>query len=161
VKREALPQLRAHRTTIWAAWLRDDIGLGNGGFHAPSLVAARLSGGAWSLPRRSGRDAGAQPKAIEVGFSLLAVSHDVAWLAWTVRRDGDRSRASATSSLAVRSAGAGRRRMPSRTTRSPRTRPLRRVDHGRADRDLRVRQCAEPGARVRWTGSAWSDSRTT
>ena len=88
---ERLPQIsRAPDGTIWAAWLRDDNRIGSGSFHAPSLLAARLSGGAWSLPETVAVETPAlNEKALEVDFSILAVSHDEAWLTWTVSVDGD------------------------------------------------------------------------
>ena len=88
---ERLPQLsRAPDGTLWLAWLRDNNQLGVGPFHAPSLMAARLSGGAWSAPETVAvAIALPNPAAIEVEFSILAVSHDEAWLAWGVPPDGD------------------------------------------------------------------------
>jgi len=88
---ERLPQLsRAPDGTIWLAWLRDDNRLGSGSFRPPALMAARLSGGAWSLPETVAVDTPAlNPKSLEVGFSILAVSHDEAWIAWGVSPDGD------------------------------------------------------------------------
>ena len=86
---ERLPQLsRAADGTIWLAWLRDNGDAG--GSHAPAMVAARLSGGAWSLPETIAVETPVlNPKALEVGFSILAVSHDEAWLTWGVSPDGD------------------------------------------------------------------------
>jgi len=87
---ERLPQLsRAPDGTIWLAWLRDN-GNYEGGSYAPALVTARLSGGAWSLPETVAVETPVlNPNAFEPGFSILAVSHDEAWLTWGVPPDGD------------------------------------------------------------------------
>jgi len=91
VATERLPQLsRAQDGTIWLAWLRDNGDSGPGASHAPAILAARLSGGAWSLPETVAVDTPVlNPKALEIGFSILAVSHDEAWLTWGVSPDGD------------------------------------------------------------------------
>ena len=88
---ERLPQVsRAPDGTIWLAWLRDGNELGSGSFHPPTLMAARLSGGAWSLPETVAVETPAlNPKALEAGFSIVAVNQDEAWLAWAIAPDGD------------------------------------------------------------------------
>jgi hypothetical protein len=88
---ERLPQLsRAADGTLWMAWLRDDNQLGSGSFHAPSLLAARCLDGVWSPPETVAVETPAlNPKVLEIGFSILGINQDVAWLTWGVAPDGD------------------------------------------------------------------------
>lgn len=87
---ERLPQLsRAADGTIWMAWLRDNNLLGSA-FHPPSLLTARLVGGTWSAPETVVVETPVlNEKALEAGFSILALSQDEAWLAWSIAPDGD------------------------------------------------------------------------
>jgi hypothetical protein len=87
---ERLPQLsRAVDGTIWMAWLRDNNDLGST-FHPPSLMTARLVGGTWSAPETVVVETPLlNEKALKAGFSILALSQDEAWLAWSIAPDGD------------------------------------------------------------------------
>jgi len=160
---ERLPQLsRAADGTVWAAWLRDDNFAGTHGFTPPTLVAARLSGGTWSPPETV---VVATPviveKTLEINFSLLAVSHDEAWVAWTIAPDGDVFSNERDLYSSRRTAAGWSPQVIVSDNPLTETRPLLvRTSNGQTTAIFAFANAPSLLRAVNWTGSAWSTSPT-
>lgn len=160
---ERLPQLsRAADGTVWAAWIRDDNVLGTHSFTAPTIVAARLDQGGWSAPETVVVAAPVlNEKTLEVTFSLLAVSHDEAWLAWTMAPDGDPFSNERDLYSSTRSASGWSPPVLVSDNALTETQPLLvRTSTGGMTALFRFANAPSLLRAVNWTGSAWSTSPT-
>jgi hypothetical protein len=82
---EIYPQVsRAQDGTIWLAWLRHDTSVGSSNILFSTLVCSRYADGAWSVPEIITSDL-ARPAIETYGleFTILGVSRDSAWVAFT------------------------------------------------------------------------------
>lgn len=158
---ERLPQLsRAADGTVWLAWLRNNNAIGSGSFRAPSLLVARLVGGTWSLPETVVVETPAlNEKAIELGFSILAVSQDVAWLTWATAPDGDPFNPDRDLYYSVRSGSGWSGAQVLSNNGLSETRPLLvSTTSGLPVAFFGFSNAPSLMRAVRWTGSAWSST---